>query len=59
MQSVKDCSVIEAMTNYDVGPVSRAQYVAIQTIKNRKIEGYREDEVRELLWHVYFYTVLP
>ena len=46
VQSVKDRSVTEAMTNYDVGLVSRAQYTAIQTIKNYKIEGYRQDEVR-------------
>ena len=45
VQSVKDRSVTEAMTNYDVGLVSRAQYIAIQTIKNCKIEGYRQDEV--------------
>ena len=43
--SNKDRSVTEAMTNYDLGLVSRAQYIAIQTIKNYKIEGYRQDEV--------------
>ena len=43
--SKKDRSVTEAMTNNDVGQVSRAQYIAIQTIKNRKKEGYRQDEV--------------
>ena len=43
--SKKDRSVTEAMTNNDIGLVSRAQYIAIQMIKNRKIEGYRQDEV--------------
>ena len=44
VQSVKDRSVTEAMTNYD-SVVSCAQYIAIQTIKNCKIEGSRQDEV--------------
>ena len=43
--SKKDHSVTEAMTNDDVGLVSRAQYRAIQAIRNREIEGYRQDEV--------------
>jgi hypothetical protein len=43
--SNKDRSVTEAMTNNDVDLVSRAQYIAIQTIKNREIEGYGQHEV--------------
>ena len=43
--SNKDLSVTEAMTNYDIGLVSCAQYIAIQTIINHQIEGYRQDEV--------------
>ena len=43
--SKKDRFVIEAMMNDDVGLVSRAQYIAIQTMKNRKIEGYGHNEV--------------
>ena len=42
--SKKDRFVIEAMMSDDVGLVSRAQYIAIQT-KNRKIEGYGHNEV--------------
>jgi hypothetical protein len=38
----KDRSVTEATTNDDV---ERAQYIAIQTIKNRQIEGYGQHEV--------------
>ena len=38
--SKKDRSVTEAMTRDDVELVSRAQYIAIQMVKNREIEGY-------------------
>jgi homoserine kinase len=43
--SNKDRSVTEAMTKDDVDLVSRAQYIAIQTIKNRETEGYGQHEV--------------
>jgi hypothetical protein len=43
--SNRDRSVTEAMTNNDVHLVSRAQYIVIQTIKNREIEGYKQREV--------------
>ena len=42
--SKKDRSVTEAMTSDDVVPVSRAQYIAIQMVKNREIEGYGQRE---------------
>ena len=35
----------EAMTNNDIHLVSRAQYIVIQTIKNRETEGYKQREV--------------
>ena len=35
----------EGMTTDDVDRVSRAQYIAIQTIKNRELEGYGQHEV--------------
>jgi hypothetical protein len=38
-------SVTEAMMNNDVRLVSRVQYTAIETIKNREIEGYEQNEV--------------
>ena len=43
--SNEDRSVTEAMTKDDVDQVSRAQYIAIQTIKNRETEGYGQREV--------------
>ena len=42
--SNKHRSVTEGMTNDD-GLISRALYIAIQTIKNCKIEGYGRVEV--------------
>ena len=33
------------MTNDDIDLISRAQYIAIQTIKNREIKGYGQHEV--------------
>ena len=41
----KDRSITEAMMNDDIVKISCAQYIAIYVIKNRKIEGYRQDEV--------------
>jgi hypothetical protein len=41
----KDGSIREAMTSDDVELVSHAQYIAIQTVKNRKIKGYGQHEV--------------
>ena len=43
--SNKHHSATEGMTNDDVGLVSRALYIAIQAIKNCKIEGYGRVEV--------------
>ena len=43
--SNKHRSVTEGMTNNDVGLVSRALYIVIQTIKNRWIEGYGRVEL--------------
>ena len=41
----KDRSITVGMTTDDVDRVSRAQYIAIQTIKNRELEGYGQHEV--------------
>ena len=41
----KDRSITEGMTTNDVDLASRAQYIAIQTIKNREIESYGQHEV--------------
>ena len=41
----KDRSITEGMTTDDVDLVSRAPYIAIQTIKNREIEGCGQHEV--------------
>lgn len=49
MQSVKDCSVTEAMTHGDVDQASFAKYTAIQTIKNPEIGGY--GQVFEDIWN--------
>jgi hypothetical protein len=43
--SKKDRSVTEAMTSDDVKLVSCAQYIAVQMVKNREIEGYGQHEV--------------
>ena len=40
--SRKDRSITEAMMRDDIDLASRAQYTAIQTIKNPEIEGYRQ-----------------
>ena len=40
----KDCSIAEGMTTNDVDQASRAQYIAIQTIKYREIKGYGQHE---------------
>ena len=44
--SKKDRSVTEAMTSDDIWNlyVSCSQYIAIQTVKNREIEGYGKYE---------------